>query len=62
MNGLKSAAWKAEWDYRYIERLGILTDGGEVTPEIRAMAKQEADEAIVALREVARARKKTHGR
>lgn len=51
---VKSAAWQAEWDYRYMERLGILTDGDEVTPEIRAMAKKEADEAEAKLSQVAR--------
>lgn len=39
-----------EWGYRYQERLGILCDYREPTPEQVALASKEADEAILALR------------
>lgn len=35
-----------EWNYVYNERLGILCEDNEPTAEQRAIAKQDADEAV----------------
>src|SRR5688572_15688581 len=41
-----------EWTYRYEERLAILTDGKEPTPQQIRIAKDEADEAVKKLNEI----------
>lgn len=47
---MTEAELKAEWDYRYAERLAIGGCYGEPTPEQHKIAKQEADETIRILR------------
>lgn len=45
--------WKAEWQYIYTERLGLLLDGtGIATPEQQKLAKDEADRHIEALKKI----------
>lgn len=41
---------KIEWQYRFEERLGILCEDKEPTNEEYKIAKDEADEAIIKLR------------
>lgn len=43
---IKSAERKAEWDYRFSERLGLITDGRVPTEREIQIAKVEADEAV----------------
>ena len=40
---------QTEWRYRVEERLGILAGAGEPTPEQRALAVREANEALIEL-------------
>lgn len=37
---------KAEWNYRYEERLGILCEDLRPTPDQRRIAAQEADQTV----------------
>jgi hypothetical protein len=41
---------KAEWEYRYAERLGILCGDRQETYQQHLLAKAEADAAIAELR------------
>ncbi|HXJ61830.1 MAG TPA: hypothetical protein VNU68_34755 [Verrucomicrobiae bacterium] len=45
---------QAEWDYRYQERIGILTDGAPGSQSIAQdqIATKEADQAIAELRAI----------
>lgn len=41
-----------EWRYRYEERLGILSEGGEVTTEMLLLARKEADQWLKQRQEI----------
>lgn len=45
------AELEKEWNYRYQERLGNLCGAGEPTTEQKALAFEEAQEAVEALKE-----------
>jgi len=51
--------WTNEWQYRYEERNAILSDGGNVTNEMREAAYEEANDAIKRLKWVAAKRRLT---
>jgi hypothetical protein len=47
---MTEAQLKAEWEYRYAERLGILCGDRQETYQQHLLAKAEADAAIAELR------------
>ena len=43
---MTDAEWQAEWDYRYTERLGMICGAADPTPEQRAFAVKETNDAM----------------